>query len=438
MKKNQQYFWMPEMRIFWVFLFSALFILGTNIIFLKDFYWTAINGLILFFIGFLIFSNNLKTAKLNLTLLAGKNRLSSIVSSIGDGIIVYDNDFKIIIFNKAAEEIFNIKKADIIGRIISPNDVKLNELKVLTQVVFPSLAPAVVRRSNETIYPQISDISFDNPRLELRVITNRLGDEKGQLFGFLKVVRDRTREVELLETKNDFVAVAAHQLRTPLTAVSWALEALNQEPLTDSQKDLVKTGLGASSNLLKIIEDLLNVAKIEEGKFGYDFENIDLIKFLQTVLSQTQPIAREYKVNLFFEPTPESSLTIFADPRKLGVVFSNLLNNAIRYNVANGQVIVSVKRLTDKPYVQISVADTGIGIPQNEIKNLFSKFFRASNVKTVEPSGSGLGLYLVKNIVRRHGGNIWVESTLGRGTAFYFTLPTDSNLIPSKEVVYGE
>ncbi|MBI5079083.1 ATP-binding protein, partial [Candidatus Wolfebacteria bacterium] len=134
----------------------------------------------------------------------------------------------------------------------------------------------------------------------------------------------------------------------------------------------------------------------------------------------------------------ESSIMVSIDPQKLGMVLWNLLDNAIRYNVKNGEVIVGVERLKDKPYLQIRVKDTGVGIPPDQINRLFVKFFRSENVVKFVPDGSGLGLYIAKNIIRRHGGEIWAESQINRGTTFNFTVPTDSRLIPSKEIVYEE
>ena len=143
-------------------------------------------------------------------------------------------------------------------------------------------------------------------------------------------------------------------------------------------------------------------------------------------------------MNIYFEGPASGAVAVPADPEKLGIVVTNLLDNAIKYNVPNGQVVVRAEKLPDRPYVQISIKDTGMGIPKEDIGKLFTKFFRSGNMMHKATTGSGLGLYIVKNIIRRHGGEIWVESELDRGTTFYFTLPTDSALIPPKELIYGE
>ena len=437
-KNFKEYLKMPHMRTLWAFILLLLAVLFIDYMFVEVLLWRFVIFIILVCIGFLVFFSNLRAARYSLTISLEKNRLDSIISSIGDGLIVYNSDFKITVFNKAAEEIFNLSQANAIGYIVAIDSMKDEAFKILTQVIYPSLAPAVIRRSEQGVYPQVIDISFQDPRLELRVSTNRLVDEKGVVFGFLKVVQDRTREVELLKSKSDFITVAAHQLRTPLTAVGWALENLKAESLSESQQEIVRMGSAASANLLKVVEDLLNVSKIEEGRFGYNFQNFDLVTFLSSLLSQAELIAKQYNVTVYFDPGQETAVNIYGDPTNLGMAISNLLDNAIKYNTANGQVTVSLRKVKDKPYVQVSVKDTGLGIPPEDIKKLFGKFFRSSNALTKETTGSGLGLYITRNIIRRHGGEIGVESELNRGTTFYFTLPTDSALVPQKEMLYGE
>ena len=426
------------MRMLWIFILLLLIILFINFMFVEILLWRLVVFIVLLCIGFVVFFNNLRAAKQNLSTGIEKNRLDSIVSNIGDGLVVYDTNFKIISFNKAAEEIFGINQKDALGHMVTIENVRDRKFKILTQIIYPSLAPTVTRRSEQGVYPQVIDISFDDPKLELRVATSRLVDETGKVFGFLKVVRDRTREVALIKAKSDFITVAAHQLRTPLAAVGWVFETLKSETLTESQQEVVRMGAAASANLLKVVEDLLNVSKIEEGRFGYNFQNFDLVKFLSSLLSQAEAIAKQYNVSVYFDPGEEKELEIYGDPTKLGMAVSNLLDNAIKYNTANGQVTVSLKKMKDKPYVRVAVKDTGVGIAPDDLKKLFGKFFRSGSALTKETTGSGLGLYITRNIIRRHGGEIGVESELNRGTTFYFDLPTDPSLVPQKEIVYGE
>jgi len=286
----------------------------------------------------------------------------------------------------------------------------------------------------------VVDLSMENPKAELRVTTDKIIDPSGRLLGFVKLVHDRTRELDLLRSKTEFIGVASHQLRTPLTGVNWALESLakNQENLNDGQKELIGTALQATAKLLKTINDLLDVSKIEEGRFGYDFKNVDIISFVGNIVQEAQMLAKEYGIKVYFSQPEEPSMALLVDEIKLSMVFANLIDNAVKYNVENGEVIVSVERVPNEPYVRISVKDTGVGIPADQMDKLFTKFFRAENVVRKYTEGSGLGLYIAKNIIKRHGGQIWAESEINRGTVFYFTLPTDKSLIPPKELVYGE
>jgi len=367
-----------------------------------------------------------------------KGRMERMIANLSDAVVSYDTDFKIVVWNAAAEKLFNLRKEDIVGKVISPEKISDPAFRLLVQSVFSSLAPSVIQKSAPGVYPQLVDIAFTEPDLELSISTDRITDENGKPLGFLKIIHNRTREMELLRSKSEFVTVAAHQLRTPLTAVHWIFETFrNNNSVASADKELVDNGLIASVKLLKIVNDLLDVSKIESGKFGYNFIDIDIVSFMDDMLKSANILAKEFSVSLYFD-RPQNPIMIHADTQKLGMALSNLLDNAIKYNIKNGQVIVKVEPYPNKPYIQIVIKDTGIGIPPEGIKKLFTRFYRGENVVKEQTDGSGLGLFITKNIILRHGGNISVESTLGRGTSFYIVLPTDPSLIPPKEVMGGE
>ncbi len=428
---------LPEMRLFWFFLPFLTILLIINIFYLPNF-WVFITLGVFLVLGAIILVNNLRLARSNLEIKIERNELKGIIFNLRDGIIAYDPNFKILIFNRAAEQIFNLKAEEVIGQYFNLERAREPHFKLLSQVIFPSLAPVAVRQSEQGIYPQIVDLSFEEPKIELRVATDKIIDPNGQLLGFVKLVHDRTREIELLRSKTEFITVASHQLRTPLTSIHWALESLAKQNLETNQKELASTALEASVKLLKTVNDLLDVSKIEEGKFGYQFENVNIINLIEEIAEGVKDFVRHFGVKIYFQKPSEPSIAISADPQKLSMVISNLLDNAIRYNVPNGEVIVALERLKDQPYIKISVKDTGVGVPADEINKLFTKFFRAENIAKISTEGSGLGLYIAKNIIKRHGGEIWAESEINRGSTFCFTLPTDPKLIPPKEIVYGE
>ncbi len=426
------------MRFFWFFLpfaialgiISAIYLLSPVLIF--------VNLGIVFILGAIIFVNSLRLAKSNLEVKIERNEMKSIVSNLKDGIVAYDPNFKFLIFNTAAEQIFNVPSNEVVGKLFSPEKATEPHFKLLAQVVFPSLAPLMIQRSEPGKFPQVAELSFEELQIELRVITDKITDSSGQLLGFVKLIQDKTREMSLIKSKTEFISVAAHQLRTPLSAIHWSFENLMKQPLNPEEKEIAEAGLGATIKLLKIVNDLLDISKIEEGRFGYQFENADIVKFIEETIAEAIELNKQSSVKIYFKRPAEQEIMISFDAQKLKMALFNLLDNAIKYNTENGEVVVEAEKLADKPYAQISVKDTGVGIPPQEINKLFTKFFRAENVMKIVTEGSGLGLYIVRNIIRRHGGDIRAESELGRGTTFYFTLPTDPQLIPPKEIVYGE
>jgi two-component system sensor histidine kinase VicK len=364
--------------------------------------------------------------------------LEGILENAGDAVIVYAADFRVMRFNTVAEKLFLIRANTIIGHVLRPQDVEIEGWRTLIQVIFPSLAPRVMARSKEGEYPQVTDISFMSPELELRVSTAPLKDAAGRGLGFIKIISNRTATLEALRSKSEFVTVASHQLRGPITDITWALESLaSAEELVPTNKEIVTNALAASHGLLRRIEDLLNIAKIEEGGFGYNFVAADAIDFVGKVLSEVLPAAKRAGVKLYFDRPAHGLPPIMIDAKQLSLALVNLLENAIRYNIENGEVIVRADVVEGKPYVAVSVKDTGIGIPADDTPKLFAKFYRADNALKLQTEGSGLGLYIAKSIVSAHGGDIWVESELGRGTTITFTLPTDPNLIPRHEATAG-
>lgn len=361
-------------------------------------------------------------------------QIKKLIENMSDAVVVYDNHFKINLWNNKAEEIFGIKKSNIIGTIISPDKISDKEFIIITQTIFPSLAPSVIKRTLPGEYPQIMDISFSRPTLEITVSTNRILDKYNNPVGFMKIIKNRTREVELLRSKSEFITVAAHQLRTPLTAVNWIFETLSKdESFNNSNKELITNGLLSSIKLLKIVNDLLDISKIESGKFGYNFTEIDLCVFITDIVKNANLLAKKYGIIIYFNH-PKSPIIIYGDSQRLGIALSNILDNAIKYNIKNGQVIISIENVINNPYIQLTIKDTGVGMSKEVLSKLFTKFFRGENIVKDHTEGSGLGLYIAKNIILRHGGNINVESFIGRGSSFLITLPKDKALIPPKEV----
>lgn len=380
------------------------------------------------------FSSNKKPAEPSFE----KTLLDNVIGALQDAVIAFDSEATILIFNKTAETLFGLRTQDVIGKRFDLNTVqKEQRFSLLAQIMYPSIAPTMVERSEPGEGLHMVDITFENPYLELRVVTVPMTDAAGNETGTIKVIRDMTRQIELLKSKNEFITVASHQLRTPLTAINWVFQEATREGMSDAERtDLIKTGAAATSKLSKIVNDFLDIAKMEEGKYGYQYQETDIIPFIQRAVEAAQLIAKQYKINVYFEK-PKGELKLPIDVQKIGIVLSNLIDNAIKYNVEEGSVTVRIQPLSGKPYVEISVEDTGVGVSPEDINKLFTKFFRSEATMKLATEGSGLGLYLTKNIIEQHGGKIWAESTIGRGTKMMFILPTDKSLIPKTEGQVG-
>ncbi|MCX7589456.1 MAG: ATP-binding protein [Patescibacteria group bacterium] len=427
---------MIYIKKYWHFIlsfFSIIIILIFNIIYLNNWALNIIFFSFVFATIFLILG--IKKINTKATYEVNQNEFQKIIEVIDVGIIIYNINFEIQYFNQAAEKTFQIQASDILGKKITVQDAQNEKLQRLVQVIFPSLAPVVILKSKEGEEPIITDVSFSEPDLFLTTLTAKLKDGQGNVYGFIKIVHDKTLEIKLLKSKSEFVTIASHQFRTPVNEVKWALESiLSDQTLNNNLKELIIRSLKSVKKLENLIENLLNISKIEEGRFGYNFKEVDYLNFVKEILSEFLPQIQKYNIELYLNSPQENLPKIYIDQQKIYMVFSNLIDNALKYNVSNGRIIVKIKKSEDDQFIETTVEDTGIGIPQEELKNIFTKFFRASTASKIDTEGSGLGLYVAKKIIQAHGGKIWAESELQRGTKITFILPINPELIPKKEI----
>ncbi|PIV84413.1 MAG: hypothetical protein COW51_00430 [Candidatus Moranbacteria bacterium CG17_big_fil_post_rev_8_21_14_2_50_44_12] len=243
----------------------------------------------------------------------------------------------------------------------------------------------------------------------------------------LSEVNRRLEELDVI--KSDFVSIAAHQLRTPLTGIKWSFLALLEREtglLNPEQRKIIEDGLNAINHMITLINDLLNVAHIEEGRFGFSFQNASILPVVQKAFERYQSLAGAKGVWFSIELPSREPPLISIDPEKMDLVLDNLLENAVKYTQPGGKI--KMKLDYEKGKVKIIVSDTGIGIPKRQFNRVFSKFFRGENALLFQTSGTGLGLYMVKNIIDRHCGQISVESEENKGTTFTITLEASCRL----------
>lgn len=259
-------------------------------------------------------------------------------------------------------------------------------------------------------------------------IAIRTNDELAELARDIDEMRirlstAREKEMRLTQLKADFISTAAHQLRTPLTAIKWSLEGLMPEAAAlppSSFTDLKRT-LRTVGELVALVNDLLNVSRLEEGRMEFVREPTDIYLLVKEVAQSAWSRHREKSVELIVLPLNVPSPKISIDREKMQMALANLIDNAVKYTPDGGRVTVGC--LVSPSSVVIEIKDTGIGIPQEDLDRLFSKFFRARNALNVETVGSGLGLYLTREIVQGHGGSISIHSTEGLGTEVRVQLP---------------
>jgi len=246
-------------------------------------------------------------------------------------------------------------------------------------------------------------------------------DAAGRTTGLTITVHDVTQDREIAQMKSDFVSFATHQLRTPLSGIKWMLElAMQETAVPESATSYMKDALGASQRLIQLVNDLLDVSRLESGRMKASPQLVDLLGLTRGVLDDLKLQLEEKDQRLTLE-TCVDRLEVFADPQLLRQVVLNLASNAIKYSPSRASISV---RLTGEGHaVRWQITDTGIGIPKESQRHLFEKFYRADNVAALETDGTGLGLYLVRLIVEQSGGRVGCESEEGQGATFYFTVP---------------
>ncbi len=371
----------------------------------------------------------LKNSKIEIA----QKQISNILLSINDPVVAYDSSFRVLFINSATESLLNVSNQKITGLRITPEMNNLAEYELITKIMFPSLAPVVLRKQT-SVFPQRMVLKLADPKeMTLEVTTSQIFNEKHEVMGFLKIIKDKTQEESIARTQKDFITVAAHQLRTPLTGLNWAVDLLLKEEfgsLTKEQLATVEQMKTALGSLSLTVNNVLNIAQLEEGRFGFDFKRNELNEAVLTVLNTLEPAAQKRGIRLsFYKPDPPLGAFVF-DYKRVETVIQTLVDNAIKYNTDKGEVRIKINKTSDNLYAEVRIEDTGIGIPNREVGKLFTKFFRAKNALKNQTEGTGLGLYIAKNIVDNHGGKITVNSTEGRGSTFSFTLPLQENLIP--------
>lgn len=364
-----------------------------------------------------------------------QSRRQAILASIGEGLIIINQRGLITMINDKAQAILNVTAAQVIGKtmtrvftlrdshdtILPPKQHPVQQ--VLSQgSKFTNRDPYYFHRADKTKFP----IAFTLTPLM----------ENAKIAGAIFLFRDISREKKVDDAKNEFISLASHQLRTPLTAIQWYMERLlrgRAGQLTAKQKEYIHEVYQASRRMTALVQSLLNVSRLELGTYTLEEKITNVTDVAHAVVKEFLPsiIARGQQVT---ERYANDMPLLTMDPQVLYIALQNLVGNAVKYTPIGGKIYVKIalqsKSLGAAPdHLIVSVVDNGFGIPKAAQPEIFKKLFRADNIKELDTDGNGLGLYITKSILAVANGKIWFESKEGKGSSFYVLLPLTKSLL---------
>lgn len=230
---------------------------------------------------------------------------------------------------------------------------------------------------------------------------------------------------QLSQAKSDFANLASHQLRTPLSGTKWLLELLEKSDagnLTTKQKDMIEKIYDSNERMIALVNDLLEVSQIENGHAKLYLQPTDIGQITRDLIKDKEKAIKDKHLEISLTIEQEPFPRVKTELNKIKQAINNLLSNSIAFTLEGGKITVTLKK--DGPNTALfSIQDSGVGIPKEQQKHIFDRFFRGSNIRTLETTGTGLGLYIARAFIESSGGKIWFKSEMGKGTTFFFTLP---------------
>ncbi|MBF8265298.1 MAG: sensory box protein [Dehalococcoidia bacterium] len=343
--------------------------------------------------------------------------VNSIISSMVEGLIAVDNKRNLVYCNTAAEKILGLEAVRFVGK-----HIKIFNTAISTRTVDPNEWNNIIDTALSQLDKQPKLImQLKSPeRRDIEVRFFRVGspDERS---GIGAILRDITREREIDKIKTDFISIASHELRTPMTVIYGFVELLLTTKVSAENQRVWLTRVHKESQRMNdIVEDLLNISRIESGRLSFKFEPVSVRALIKQITDEFKPIC---KIHTFYLHIPADFPELWADARLTTQVLYNLIDNAIKYSPKGGAISISASIAKETNQGIVSVTDKGIGIPPDEIPRLFTRFHRIPRDETLAIRGTGLGLAIVKQLVEMMNGKVWVESQLNQGSTFSIALP---------------
>jgi PAS domain S-box-containing protein len=339
-------------------------------------------------------------------------KLVAIVESSDDAIIGKDLDGVITAWNRGARQIFGYEENEIIGQSILkliPEDLQHEEPGILARL----------RNGQKIDHYETIRRTSDGRLINVSLTISPIHDKSGKVIGVSKIARDITEQKQDEQRKNDFIGMASHELKTPLTSLTALIQML-QLKLKENSDPFVPQALDKANlqtkKMSSLINGFLNISRLESGKLEIIKTNFDLTELITEQLEEIKLTVTMHTFN-FIAPEP---IMITADHDKIGSVISNLLSNAVKYSPKGQSVQITL--VPQSGEIMVSVQDEGMGIRPQDLPRIFDRYYRAGSEHTRHISGFGVGLYLCAEIIHRHDGRIWVESEKGVGSTFYFSL----------------
>lgn len=355
-----------------------------------------------------------------------KDKISAIISNFVDPIIVLDPDDKIILLNPSAENIFGFTDNTLGKKFPKKGNYSMVNIKDLIKYEYSVKTSQELKIEGDSVEEIV--INNGDGEQTYKVTSSEVLGKNNETLGKMKIFYNLTREKMIDKLKSEFISIAAHQLRTPLSAIKWSIKMIldgDAGELNEEQSEILSKGYESNERIIILVNDMLNVSRIEEGRFGYSFEMSNFHEVFDQVSMNLAPKIAE--ADLKFEvKIPEKVPDIYMDKSKMTMVLQNLLENAVKYTQSHGKLSLTLE--VEEKFIKARVKDNGVGIPKADQEKLFSKFFRASNVIKLQTEGSGLGLFIVKNVVEKHGGKIICNSEEGIGTEFIVTIPIKNEI----------
>lgn len=347
---------------------------------------------------------------------AERNRLAVILAGVSDAVIALDENHNTMLINPAAEELLHINKSDAVGKSVQ-SIVRFFDGDT-------EMLPSDYGVGLTTFLKDSARMTTENGIAKtVRMACGRVNGGDAIGIGVIITIHDLTKELESERAKSQFITVAAHQMRTPLTGISWALTALDKGELgklTKKQKLIVSQSLLSSKAMASMANDLLTASDIEARVFTYELRSHDFSAFVHEIVDAIRLDMQMRNISCTLT-VPKKLPPVAMDAEKMRIAYHNLIENAVNYSKEGGAISVTVA--LEGGTIETKFTDNGIGIPAEEITRLFAKFYRGTNATRYKTSGNGLGLYLAKTIVENHRGTITATSTENVATTFTVTLP---------------